>query len=248
MASSAGKRKRKLQQDEDVDVFELLAFWRDARAIRRHMRETNCSYDSDIDSYLAPIYPGEAPDGETFDSVLERYEQHKEIFLKSQCWTSLRRKLVRYAANAAPIKNAICIALGSLSSAGQCSGSLDGRIVSSLQLAGFIAVVELLEKSLSGPRRNHTSKPRSRSKEGCQNDQVHIRMIAQEPRFDVLDKQLLQHLRVHIVPDPGAWNRISKHSMVYTPGAEAYHFFKVAKRKPAMWWPIDSDYLSYVEE
>lgn len=73
-------------------------------------------------------------------------------------------------------------------------------------------------------------------------------MLAHKPRFNDLDKLLLGHLGIRVVENPGIWKNIAEGSMVYMPAAEAHHFSIVARRKPAMWWPVDLSYLSYVKK
>jgi hypothetical protein len=116
--------------------------WSSDRAVRHHMRSKNYSFDAETNSWHSPIYPAEPPASETFDMVLARYEQQREEFLGSPCWASLKQVLSHRLSRGIVIKNAVCIALGSLSAVGQCTGTLDDRTRSLFQLVGFVAVVE----------------------------------------------------------------------------------------------------------
>jgi hypothetical protein len=102
-----------------------------------------------------------------------------------------------------------------------------------------------MERILSGKRRSYSDGAARKTRE---NTRIKIPMLAQEPRFNDLDKRLLRHLGIRVVENPGIWSRITRRSMVCMPGAEAYHFLVVARKRPAMWWPVDLGYLSYVQK
>jgi hypothetical protein len=204
--------------------------------------------DGETDCWGLRIKPSQPPTGETFDSVFKRYEEVKEKFLESQTWVRLQCIVQDKLSHPIRIDNALCVALGSLSAVGQCRGTLDDRTSSLFQLAAFIAVVAELQTKMSEAHgkaahiQGHgVVKPQDRP-------QVKISMTAQEPRFNDLDKQLLKHLGIRVVAEPEIWSRIDERSMVYMPGAEANHFMIVSRKKPAMWWPVSSKYLEYVEK
>ena len=212
------------------------------------MRQIYWSFDKEIGCWSSPIYPVDPPGGETFDSVLSRYKQHREQFLASQSWASLEHIISRHLSPRNEFKNAVCIALGSLSSVGQKTGTLNDRTRSLLQLACFVCMVGLMEITLSGFRPKATTLQMVHRTNFEKRRASAYQMIAQEPRLNDLDKQLLRHLGIRIVASPGIWSRITKRPMVYMPGAEAAHFFKVSTRNPAMWWPVRLPYLSYVKQ
>jgi hypothetical protein len=112
--------------------------------------------------------------------------------LESQSWASLRDTLIQYITDAAPIKNVVYIAIGSVSAVGQVTNTLDDRTKSLFQLAAFVAVIELLKGELSGQKLNLTYGLEAKSQHIAENHQVSIPTIAQEPRFNDLDKQLLK--------------------------------------------------------
>ena len=204
--------------------------------------------DGESDCWGLRIKPSQPPTGETFDSVFKRYEEVKEKFLDSQTWVRLQCIVQDMLSHPIRVDNALCVALGSLSAVGQCRGNLDDRTSSLFQLAAFIAVVAELQTKMSEPhgkavhlQEQGVVKPQDRP-------QVKISMTAQEPRFNDLDKQLLKHLGIKVVAEPEIWTRIDERSMVYMPGAEANHFMIVSRKKPAMWWPVSSKYLKYVEK
>ena len=202
----------------------------------------------ETDCWGLRIKPAQPPAGETFDLVLKRYNEVEEKFLDSQTWIRLQRIVQDNVSRPTQIDNALCVALGSLSAVGQCRGNLDDRTSSLFQLAAFIAVIAELQTKVfeahgkaAHLQEQGVVKPQDRP-------QVKISMTAQEPRFNDLDKQLLKHLGIRVVAEPEMWSLIDERSMVYIPGAEANHFMIVSRKKPAMWWPISSKYLKYVEK
>jgi hypothetical protein len=223
--------------------------FKDDRAVRRHMREINWFHDREEGQcWSEPTYPSQPPTGETFDSVLKRYEEVKEKFLESQTWVRLQQIVQKHVSHPIQIKNAVSIGIGSFSDVEETTGTHGDWTRSLCQLAAFIAVVGELQTKMSKSQEK-SAHLQEQGVEKPQNKRpVKISMIAQEPRFNNLDKQLLKHLSVRVVPNPGIWSRINKRSMVYMPGAESIHFLKVSRRKPAMWWPICLEYLEYVEK
>lgn len=252
-----------------IDENRLLepANWRRYSDPEVHLRERDWLYyeEDDSESTRVPhsqpatgatyisvpptqISPSQPATGQTFDSVLKRYEEAKERFLESETWVRLQRIVQKHVSHPIQIDNAVCIALGSLSSVGQRSGTLDDRTCSLIQLAAFIAVVGELQTKMSKLHGKMAHVEEQGVVEPQYTSQVKISMTAQEPQFNDLDKQVLQHLGIRVVPDPEIWYTINKRSMVYMPGAEGTHFLEVSRRKPAMWWPVESEYFEDLEE
>lgn len=75
-----------------------------------------------------------------------------------------------------------------------------------------------------------------------------IPVYAQEPRFNELDKEYLASLGITVVENPGIWGIIDSETLAYSPGAEAEHFRKIAKKEPGIWWPVHLDYIKYVQQ
>ncbi len=79
------------------------------------------------------------------------------------------------------------------------------------------------------------------SKSTTKNSWSSIPTYAQDPAFNALDKLFLEEsLGITVLNDQEAWDKIGKDSMVFAPGTEQDRIFKIANRRPAIWWPVDS--------
>lgn len=92
--------------------------WDSDLAVRLHMRNKYWSFDAETGCWQSPISPAVPPSGETFEVVLRRYEEHRKQFLASPSWAGLKHVVSRRVSRGQAVKNAVCIALGSLSAFG----------------------------------------------------------------------------------------------------------------------------------
>lgn len=123
------------------------------------------------------------------------------------------------AYGAPPLKNMICVGLGSPSGPSVC-GDLEDREGVLYQLAAFLSIVDMLQSTPP------------------------VAVCAQDPSFNELDKQLLEGLGVIVLKHPEAWDIIDEESLAWIPGAEDRLFWGVAMLQPAVFAPKSLDFLS----
>ncbi|KAM5450847.1 hypothetical protein McanCB49686_006019 [Microsporum canis] len=171
------------------------------------------------------LVPAEIPEGLTLKKLLEQYESHRQKWLESHTWKTLRSSIEKNEKSfeATEIANSVCIALGSPS--GFLRGGLvDRRSVSLFQLAAFKSMVDVL------------SGPDSSAKVG--------RCYAQDPVFNTLDTELLESLDIEVVRDSSAFGMVNEKTFLFAPGTERMHLLELLPLNPVVFFggPLESSH------
>ncbi|KAM5453549.1 hypothetical protein MaudCBS49596_002752 [Microsporum audouinii] len=171
------------------------------------------------------LVPAEIPEGLTLKKLLEQYESHRQKWLESHAWKTLRSSIEKNEKSfeATEIANCVCIALGSPS--GFLRGGLvDRRSVSLFQLAAFKSMVDVL------------SGPDSSAKVGS--------CYAQDPVFNTLDTELLESLDIEVVRDSSAFGMVNEKTFLFAPGTERMHLLELLPLNPVVFFggPLESSH------
>ncbi|EEH42533.2 uncharacterized protein PADG_07353 [Paracoccidioides brasiliensis Pb18] len=173
------------------------------------------------------LAPAEAPDGLSLKTLKKQFEWHKKVWEESQSWKTLREVLGTALSTGAlrTIDKCVCVGLGSPSGFLR-GGWVDRRAVSLYQLAALVTILEYFAWE---------DTPSNAIKD-C---------YAQDPVFNMLDKQLLESVGVHVVEDPKAFALINEGTFLYSPGAERSHLLVMLSSNPALFFggPLDGENL-----
>ncbi len=162
----------------------------------------------------SPLPAAKIPAGATLQTALHRFRQCETAWRDSQACKELKNILVsQILKQNGRTSNCICFGLGSPT-------ARDPDNVSMYQLAAFKSVIDLL-----------TARQRQLPA-----------ALAQEPRFNTLDKKLLHHLNISVVKHPAAFYHINPTTFVFCPYVDSDLVRKVLSRSPAIylgWHPSD---------
>lgn len=62
------------------------------------------------------------------------------------------------------------------------------------------------------------------------------KVFAQDPVFNVMDKQLLDFVGVEVVQDPDAFSLVTERTFLYAPGAERTHLGRLLSKNPVLFF------------
>ncbi|KAL3473943.1 hypothetical protein BJX99DRAFT_189212 [Aspergillus californicus] len=179
---------------------------------------------------LEPLLPAEAPASVTLPELQKKLSEFRLKFEASETWRCAERAM-RHAFpfpstllagregknEADPDANElsiVCIGLGSPSGFLR-GGWVDRRNVSMYQLAALTSIMGWIET-------NHP-KPKLR-----------LNTYAQDPVFNTHDKSLLESSSISVLEHPGAFEKVSSHTILFCPGAERRHLELLLSRDPAV--------------
>ncbi|RAH71680.1 SRR1 family protein [Aspergillus aculeatinus CBS 121060] len=162
------------------------------------------------------LTPAEAPKSLTLPSLLTQYHTHRTKWTASTTAATLTATRTEQGAQSTTpttprITNIICIGLGSPSGFLR-GGWVDRRSVSLYQLNALMSVVECL-----------TANQKTST----------VRIYAQDPVFNALDRQLLAALGITVVEHPDGFGKVNSNSLLFCPGAEKAHLEVLLARNPA---------------
>ncbi|KAN0071634.1 hypothetical protein V8E54_010230 [Elaphomyces granulatus] len=179
-----------------------------------HITTSGVSAHRAIQARDYKLLPAEPPLGLTIGELKKQYETHRQRWRSSSAGDALDSVLrSRAASSVGGIDRIICIGLGSLS--GFVGGGwVDRRSVSLYQLAALESVIEFL----AGPSIDATIK----------------QVLAQDPVFNDLDKELLHFLGITVVDHPAAFDLVNDQTFLYCPGAEILHLTRLLPYNPAL--------------
>lgn len=170
---------------------------------------------------LPLILPAEAPPRLTLSSLRQKFDADLAAWQTSATWTTLCDSLSRILARlpaGSEFDRLVCIGLGSPS--GLRDGWVDRRDVASYQLAAFVSVVQVVQQQQTSQTGEETTKK--------------MEIIAQDPVFNALDKQLLSSLGITVVAHPQAFSSVSAQTLLFAPGAEKRHLELVLPARPVV--------------
>ncbi|KAL4904530.1 hypothetical protein BDW74DRAFT_26085 [Aspergillus multicolor] len=205
-----------------------------ARRVRQSTPNPNHSLngnggDNDVEKEEIPeeLVPAEASPRTTLSDLQRQLELYRQRWENSATWECVVEGLKRGVSSSltAPRQDEgedensisiVCIGLGSPSGFLR-GGWVDRRSVSMYQLAALASVLSWIEKNTS----NQTSKPQ-------------ITAYAQDPVFNTHDEELLNSLNVTVLAHPHAFQKVTKGSLLFCPGAERRHLEALLARDPAI--------------
>jgi hypothetical protein len=170
---------------------------------------------------LPLILPAEAPPRLTLSSLRQKFDADLAAWQTSATWTTLRDSLLRVLTRlpaGSEFDRLVCIGLGSPS--GLRDGWVDRRDVASYQLAAFVSLVQSVQQQQKTSQTGGAATARK------------MEIIAQDPIFNALDKQLLSSLGITVVAHPQAFSSVSAKTLLFAPGAEKRHLELVLPARP----------------
>ncbi|KAJ6034945.1 hypothetical protein N7499_002161 [Penicillium canescens] len=204
------------------------------RVMRSRPDSTNGAFtDPSFEPVLAPA---EAPSRLTITELQTQYREHSEKWEGSETWVKLagvlEKKLREKGSEQAssspgstssrsepaygPVDAIVCIGLGSPSGFLR-DGWTDRRSVSMYQLAALVSIKDMVTAQT----------------EETSHSQIHpIKVYAQDPVFNHLDKTLLADLNIEVLTHPQAFTHITHNTLLFCPGAEKKHLELLLPSKP----------------
>ncbi|KAI1943534.1 hypothetical protein LOZ66_000117 [Ophidiomyces ophidiicola] len=210
------------------------------------------------------LTPAEIPDGLTFDKLKEKYEWHKQRWLESQSWASVKEVLeLNVSRMAGNIENCICIGLGSPSGLSR-GGWVDRRSISMFQLVALESILGLFctftnvqfSPFLLENQGKKNADGYLPSVMACttyvarENIKISGGVYAQDPIFNDMDKKLLKFIGLTVVEDPKAFSMVKTGTFLYAPGAERIHLVELLSQNPVILFAnsLDSTHSAALEE
>ncbi|QKX63443.1 uncharacterized protein TRUGW13939_10613 [Talaromyces rugulosus] len=184
---------------------------------------------------LPLILPAEAPPRLTLSSLRQKFDADLAAWQTSATWTTLRDSLLRILARlpaGSEFDRLVCIGLGSPS--GLRDGWVDRRDVASYQLAAFVSLVQSVQQEQE-QETSQTGEAAATTRK--------MEIIAQDPIFNALDKQLLSSLGITVVAHPQAFSSVTAQTLLFAPGAEKRHLELVLPARPLVLFggPLEED-------
>ncbi|RDW72482.1 SRR1 family protein [Aspergillus mulundensis] len=206
-----------------------------ARRVRQSTPNPNTSVngngqDNDVEREEIPeqLVPAEAPPRTTFSDLQRQLELYRQRWENSATWGCVVEGLKCGVSSLTAQRkdededeaedgiSIVCIGLGSPSGFLR-GGWVDRRSVSMYQLAALASVLSWIENYTS----SLTSKPR-------------ITAYAQDPVFNTYDESLLNSLNITVLAHPHAFQKVTKRTLLFCPGAERRHLEALLARDPAI--------------
>ncbi|KAL3452191.1 hypothetical protein BJX65DRAFT_293350 [Aspergillus insuetus] len=164
-----------------------------------------------------PLSPAEAPPSATLSHLQRQLNESRRRWEGSATWASaqdaLRRALpLAGSGDEGEDVSIVCVGLGSPSGFLR-GGWVDRRSVSMYQLAALASVMGLFEDQ--APNRP-------------------IKVYAQDPVFNDHDCALLESLNITVLEHPGAFEKVSRRTLLFCPGAERRHLELLLAHDPAI--------------
>ncbi|EAW12747.1 SRR1 family protein [Aspergillus clavatus NRRL 1] len=165
------------------------------------------------------LTPAEAPSQTTLETLQKQLLTHREKWESSESWRVTHAGLQGIFADSDPASGAqpglavddiVCVGLGSPSGFLR-GGWVDRRDVSLYQLAALASMVDMM-------RKRHPS----------------VRVYAQDPVFNDLDRSLLDSLGFTVLEHPEGFARVSDRTFLYCPGAERTHLEQLLPANPPL--------------
>ncbi|KAJ5317496.1 hypothetical protein N7508_002004 [Penicillium antarcticum] len=189
--------------------------------VRRVMRSRPDSTGTSDPSFEPVLAPAEAPARLTITQLQTQFREHSEKWEGSETWVKLAgvlgKKLRERGSEqpsgtsqsepaSGPVDAIVCIGLGSPSGFLR-DGWTDRRSVSMYQLAALVSIKDTI-----------AVQP--------------LRVYAQDPVFNHLDKALLEDLNIEVLAHPQAFSHITQSTLLFCPGAERKHLELLLPSKP----------------
>lgn len=174
--------------------------------------------------------PAEAPQELTISKLNQQFLSFREKWTVSHSWTVILNVLQQQQGQR--ITTIISLGLGSPSGLLR-DGLIDRRNISMYQLAGLASIVDFYRSSNSSSY-SHLHGDYSSHSEGG------IKVYAQDPVFNDLDKTLLSSLGIIVLPHPGVFDYLRDANQdqqrggifLYCPGAERVHIEQLLSSLP----------------
>ncbi|KAJ6021955.1 Sensitivity To Red Light Reduced-like SRR1 [Penicillium herquei] len=168
------------------------------------------------------LQPAEAPARLTLDDLRIQYSLHRSQWVESETWRGIEGVIaerissrVMQMQDAGRVDGIVCIGLGSLSGFIR-DGWVDRRDVSMYQLAALESIRDLVVENTS------------------MDSQVSVPVYLQDPVFNKLDCALLESLGMTVVNHPEAFERVTRNTLLFCPGAERKHLEQILPSNPGL--------------
>ncbi|KAJ5709161.1 Sensitivity To Red Light Reduced-like SRR1 [Penicillium malachiteum] len=190
-----------------------------ARRVNRNTR--NKTQEAHV---LDPVLqPAEAPARLTLDDLRIQYSLHRSQWVESETWNGIESVLAERISRRVQDGNGldgrvdgiVCIGLGSLSGFLR-DGWVDRRDVSMYQLAALESIRDLVVENTSV------------------DSKVSVSVYLQDPVFNKLDCALLESLGMTVVNHPEAFERVTRNTLLFCPGAERKHLEQILPSNPGL--------------
>jgi hypothetical protein len=129
-------------------------------------------------------------------------------------------------------------------------GLVDRRSISLFQLAALVSILEVvckLSQSVGGWMSATVITWRLRIHKSIylvppDSLDTARKCYAQDPVFNNMDKELLASVGIEVVHDPAAFELVTRHTLLFAPGAERTHLMQLLPKEPALFFggPLDN--------